>query len=210
MRVSKANALKRWKGSQRRIGITGGIASGKTSIGKYIESVKNTPILDADMFSREALTANQTIKDTIINRYGRTIVDKENTNSKTINRAALGEIIFHDKNERIWLENLLHPIIEKRFEEELEKHKLSSTIVLIIPLLFEANFTYLCSEVWLIYCSLDEQYERLMKRDGLNKEQAKYRIEAQLPLESKKILSDHIIDNTNKLDLSYPQVEVLL
>jgi len=83
------------------------------------------------------------------------------------------------------------------------------TIGLIIPLLFEADLAYLCSEIWLIYCDLDQQYERLMSRDKLNLKQAKCRVESQFPIEIKKQFADQIIDNSNKINLFERQVNKL-
>ncbi len=122
----------------------------------------------------------------------------------------LGDIIFSNKIEKIWLENLLHPIILERLDNELSKAKDLPLIALIIPLLFEADLTYLCSESWLIYCDPEQQYERLMYRDKLNTSQAKCRIESQLSIIYKKELADKIIDNSQKLDFFKEQVNKLL
>ena len=102
MKVSKVTTENRWNGNQRRIGITGGIASGKSSISRYLEASKNIPILDADLFAREALTQNSQIILAVLGRYGEQIT-KQKDCKKEINRLALGEIIFSDKKEKLWL-----------------------------------------------------------------------------------------------------------
>ena len=115
MKVSKVKTGNRWNGNQRRIGITGGIASGKSSIARYLEISKHIPILDADLFAREALTQNTQITLEVLGRYGEQIT-KQTDCKQEINRLALGEIIFSDKKEKLWLERLIHPFVRKRFD----------------------------------------------------------------------------------------------
>jgi len=170
--------------------------------------VKRIPILDADIYSHEALSPDTEATKEILKRYG-DIVSQKTGRSFSINRLELGNIIFSNAGEKTWLENLLHPIIEKRLNYELEKVKKMHTIGLVIPLLFEADLAYLCSEIWLVYCNTNQQYERLMNRDKLNFSQAKCRIESQLPMKHKKKLADKIIDNSSKIDLFTKQVNKL-
>jgi len=200
---------KRWKGNQRRIGITGGIASGKSTISNYLEQIKELPILDADIFAHEILTPGSKVSNTVIGHFGKKIILKNRLKEKVIDRAALAELIFSNKNDRFWLEELIHPIIKVRINKELQKLSNRKTIILVIPLLFEAKFTEICSEVWLAYCSLETQISRLMKRNKLSRKQAMKRINAQLPLEAKREFSDVIIDN-NKLQNLEKQIEAFL
>ena len=209
MKVSKVKTENRWNGNQRRIGITGGIASGKSSIAKYLETSKNIPILDADLFAGEALTQNSQITLEVLRRYGEQIT-KQKDCKKEIIRLALGEIIFSDKKEKLWLESLMHPFVRKRFDEELRKLRYSSKLALVIPLLFEANLHDICSEVWLIYCTIEQQYERLKLRNGFNYKQSKLRVESQLSIDHKRNLSDRIIDNSDTIKSSYNQIDKLL
>jgi len=197
----------KWKGKQRRIGLTGGIASGKSSVGIFLKEIKGLPILDADVLSREVLAPNTMFSKTIIERYKNQITTG---NKEIINRKSLAKIIFSNKEERIWIENLLHPIIYKNLLKEIENYKKSPTVILIIPLLFEANFTSICNEIWMVNCTEEQQYERLMKRDGLTKKEAKKRIKAQWPLEKKRRLADVIIDNSKDPDKWMNQINLLL
>ena len=187
----------RWKGKQKRIGITGGIASGKTIIGNYLFQTKQWPILDADLYAHEALTAESQISRKVLLRYGNTILQKSKKDKLTIDRKALGKIIFRNDIEKTWLENIIHPFVNKRLQEELIKFKSSSIIILIIPLLFEKNYTSLCSEICYVDCDKGKQLKRLQARDKLNLEEANQRINAQWDNSLKKQLSDHIIDNSN-------------
>ena len=112
-----------------------------------------------------------------------------------VDRAALGQIVFQDPAERQWLEQLIHPIVRERFNQELSLHDKTPAVVLMIPLLFEAGLESLCSEIWLVDCDTSQQLERLIARDGLNPEAAQARIAAQWPLSRKRGLADHVIAN---------------
>ena len=187
----------RWKGKQRRIGITGGIASGKTIIGDFLFQAKQWPILDADLYAHEALRAESQIANKVILRYGRKIIQNISKNGHIINRKALAKIVFQNKIEKKWLEGIIHPFVNKRIEEELEKLKSNSIVILIIPLLFEKNYTGLCSEICYIDCTRTMQLKRLQSRDKLSLEEANQRVNAQWENSYKKQFADNIINNSN-------------
>ena len=135
---------------QRRIGLTGGIASGKSSVGRLLEA-RGWPVLDADRFARDALAPNTPASEAVVERFG----DAVGT-AAHLNRKALGRIVFNDSVERRWLEALIHPVVRDRFEQELERHSHEPVVVLMIPLLFEAGLESLCSEIWLVNCSPEQ------------------------------------------------------
>ena len=191
-KTQKNNFCLRWQGKQKRIGITGGIATGKTSVSNFICEIKNWPALDADIYAREALSPDSEISEKVLSRYGVRITNKD----QIINRKLLANIIFGNTNERLWLEKTIHPFIRKRFKEDLEKYKLEPKVLLIIPLLFEQNYNNLCSEIWYVDCSKKTQIKRLTKRDGLTVNQANQRINSQFQSSFKKQFSDFIINNT--------------
>ena len=172
-------------------------------------NVKKIPVLDADIYSHEALSPNQDATRQVIHRYGKKVF-KEINGIRQINRFALGEIIFSCKSEKYWLEKLLHPIINKKMAEEINKYINMPTIAMIIPLLYEANLTSLCNETWIVYCTLSQQYERLTLRSKLTFDQAKARIKSQLSLEEKKHLADQIIDNSKEFGVCFKQIDALL
>ena len=186
----------RWEGKQRRIGITGGIASGKTLIGDFLFQVKQWPILDADIFAHEALRAESSISKKILFRYGSKIIKSSNKNNQIINRNALAKIVFQNDNEKKWLEDNIHPFVNKRITEKLEELKSESVVILIIPLLFEKNYTNFCSEICYIDCTRSMQIKRLQLRDKFNLEEANRRIDAQWDNSLKKQFADHIITNS--------------
>ena len=173
----------RWQGSQRRIGLTGGIATGKSTVGQLLQEHHGLPVLDADHFAREALAPGTEAARAVLERYG------------TLDRPALGHIVFGDPAERHWLEQLVHPLVRQRFDEELALMANQPAVVLMIPLLFEAGLEGLCSEVWLVDCDKRQQLARLMARNGLNQTEAQGRINAQWPLERKRLLADRTISN---------------
>jgi dephospho-CoA kinase len=113
----------------------------------------------------------------------------------SLDRAALGRIVFANEEERRWLEALVHPLVRQRFERELAALADAPTVVLMVPLLFEAKLDALCSEVWLVDCEEDQQLKRLMVRDGLGEKEARGRLAAQWPLARKRALADVVIDN---------------
>ena len=187
----------RWKGKQRRIGITGGIASGKTIIGDFLFQTKQWPILDADLYAHEALSAESQISKKVLLRYGNKIIQNSSKNDQIINRKALAKIVFQNDVEKKWLEEKIHPFVNKRIVEELEKVKSNSVVILIIPLLFEKNYTNLCSEICYIDCPRTMQLKRLQSRDKCSLEEANKRIDAQWDNSFKKQFADHIITNSD-------------
>ena len=177
--------------SQRRIGLTGGIASGKSSVGRWLAQ-QGLPVFDADQYAREALKPGQQATKTVLRRYGSSV---QAEGDAAIDRAALGRIVFQDPAERQWLEQLIHPIVRECFDQALILHAKTPAVVLMIPLLFEAGLESLCSEIWLVDCDASQQLERLIARDGLSPDAAQARIAAQWPLSRKRGLADHVLAN---------------
>ena len=132
--------LQKSKNNQRRIGLTGGIASGKTTITNYIRKHKNIPILDADNFSRELIKPNTYEYKKILDYFGNKILDTKNNSEKAIDRKLLRKIMFKHSKSKEWIEKLLHPLIKEKMIEECSQYRNNQTILLVIPLLFEAKF----------------------------------------------------------------------
>jgi dephospho-CoA kinase len=182
---------------QRRIGLTGGIASGKSTVGRLLLQ-RGLPLLDADAYAREALAPGSPGAAAVLARYG------------TLERAALGRIVFADAGERRWLEQLVHPRVRERFVAELERLAAEPAVVLMIPLLFEAALEELCSEIWLVDCNEDQQLQRLLARNGLSEAEARARIAAQWPLARKRPLADVVLDNRGTPEQLSAQVAAAL
>lgn len=179
---------------QRRIGLTGGIASGKSTVGRLL-AARGLPLLDADGYARDALAPGSPGAQAVLARYG------------TLDRAALGRLVFADAGERRWLEQLVHPLVRARFAAELERLAAAPVVVLMIPLLFEAGLAGLCSEVWLVDCDEAQQLQRLMARNGLSAAEARARIAAQWPLARKRTLADVVLDNRGTAEQLEGQLE---
>ncbi len=189
--------LQKSKNKQRRIGLTGGIASGKTTITDYIRKHKNIPILDADIISRELIKPNTYGYEKILDYFGNKIIDKKNNSEKAINRKLLRKMIFKHSESKEWVEKLLHPLIKKKMIEECSQYKNNQTLVLVIPLLFEAKFEDICTEIWLVKCPKEIQKKRLITRDKISEKEAYESINLQLNFEEKRKFSDIILDNSD-------------
>ena len=174
---------------QRRIGLTGGIASGKSSVGRLLEA-RGWPVLDADQYAHDALAPNTPASEAVVERFGAAV-----GSASDLDRKALGRIVFSDSDERRWLEALIHPVVRERFDQELDALRSEPVVVLMIPLLFEVGLESLCSEVWVVDCDKEQQLERLRRRDGLSPGDAEVRLDAQWPLSRKRALADRVIDN---------------
>ena len=177
--------------AQRRIGLTGGIATGKSSVARLLEQRHGLPVLDADLYARQALEPGQPATKAVLERFGTEVV----SSSEVVDRRALGAIVFNNRDARRWLEQLVHPIVRQRFDQELTRLDAKPAVVLMIPLLFESRLEELCSETWLVDCDESQQLQRLMARDHLSQELAKARINSQLPLSYKRNLADIVINN---------------
>jgi len=189
--------LQKSKNNQRRIGLTGGIASGKTTITNYIRKYKNIPILDADDLSRELIKPNTYGYKKILDYFGNKIIDNNKNSNRAINRKLLRHIIFKHSESKDWIEKLLHPLIKEKMIEECSQYKNNKTILLVIRLLFEAKYEEICTEIWLVKCPKELQKKRLMTRDKISEKEADESINLQLSFEEKRQFSDIILDNSD-------------
>ena len=191
---------------QRRIGLTGGIASGKSSVAALLQK-RGCPVLDADCYARETLAQGTSASNAVVARYGERI-KKDGTSD--IDRAGLAAIVFNDPNERSWLEELIHPIVQRRFDEALRSLPEAPIVILMIPLLFEAGLAAWCSEIWVVRCTALQQRERLMARNNCTEAEATQRISAQWPIDIKVQRADSVINNSGQIDDLHDQLDALL
>ncbi len=188
---------------KRRIGLTGGIGTGKTTVSNYLVRAYHLPVLDADIYARDAVRAGSPILTDIFDRYG----NKVKLGDGSLDRSALGEIIFNNPEEKLWLESKIHPYVRDRITSALQELKVD-TVVLAIPLLFEAKMTDLVTEIWVVSCDRQEQIRRLIERDRLTEDQAKARIESQLPLTEKVAMADVVLHNDSTVEELLRQVDI--
>ena len=191
--------------TKHNIGLTGGIATGKTTVANYLASTYNLPILDADIYAREAVSLDSPILLEIAQRYGKKILLADGN----LNRQKLGEIIFNNQEERNWVEGLIHPYVGDRLREEIAISS-AETLVLVVPLLFEAGMTKLVTEIWVVSCSEQQQLERLMQRNHLTLEQAQARIISQMPITEKIARADVVLDNSSTLEVLLKHVDAAI
>ena len=197
------------KNKQRRIGLTGGIASGKSTIAKYIKKYIDIPILDADQYSKDLIKPKSNCYEKVVAYFGPQIVDQHSSGNE-INKALLKKIIFENSIHRKWIQNLLHPLIKEKMIEKCNQFDKNKIILLVIPLLFEAKFTDICTEIWLVKCPKQVQKKRLMKRNIISENEAEKIINLQLDFEDKSKFSDVILDNSDNKQLWKNTVQKLV
>ncbi|MEM7062729.1 MAG: dephospho-CoA kinase [Cyanobacteria bacterium P01_B01_bin.77] len=192
--------------NQRIIGLTGGIATGKTTVSDYLATTYQLPILDADIYARDAVAVGSPILKTLAQRYGSALLQTDGS----LNRAHLGTIIFNQPDEKKWVEQQIHPFVRQRFAQVRRQYPTTQTLVYTIPLLFEANLTYLVSEIWVVTCSPQQQQQRLMDRNHLSKTEAQTRIQNQWPMHKKVVQADCILDNSTDIAALHQQIDAAL
>lgn len=182
-----------------KIGLTGGIASGKSRVLTYFKD-KGIPYIDADIVAREVVEPGTKGLEAIVAAFGTDVLHGD----RTLNREALGAIIFHNEKKRQQLNACLKEHIQNRIMELTAHYEALHTPVLLydIPLLIEGEWYIMMDEVWLVYVNESTQIERLMNRNGFTKEDALARIKSQMRLDDKRTYADVIIDNNGTpLDL---------
>jgi dephospho-CoA kinase len=211
----------------RIIGLTGGIGTGKSTVARILEQ-HGIPVADADQLARQALAVGSPIRERVLERYGSTL----QTQDGDLDRGRLGEIVFADPGERIWLEEQIHPFVKTELQHFLEAHGVSAplhecvdalhhlgnnrgregspAVCLMIPLLFEAQMEDWVSEIWVVTCTPEQQQQRLFLRDPLTTKQIEARIASQWPLAEKVRRADVVLDNSGSPEELRAQVNQVL
>ena len=176
------------------LGITGGIATGKTAVSDILKEM-GFDIIDMDIISREVIKLPEIIK-MLTNEFGADILTNGN-----IDRKKLREFVFDNQEKVEKLDSIMHPAIIKISQEKIEKLKgmKKKLIVVVIPLLFEVQLEYLVDKILLVAASREKQIERIIKRDHTNKKDAENIINSQMSLDEKRMKSDYIIENNGNL-----------
>lgn len=180
------------------IGLTGGIATGKSTVSELLTSY-GFKVVDADVASRKAVKKGSKGLDQIREKFGQEAID----DNGEMNRKYVGELVFNNPEQRIELNKIVHPIVREIMEEE-KNHYLNEgyNVIMDIPLLFENDLQDTVDEVWVVYTSESIQIERLMERNDLSQEDAKARVYSQISIDKKSRMADHVIDNLgDKLEL---------
>ncbi len=189
----------------RVIGLTGGVGMGKTTVSDYLHQRYDLPILDADLYARQAVAPDSVLLQQIAERYGRQILKPDGS----LDRSRLGNLIFNNRAERQWLEQQIHPFVRQQMQQGLSQLAESGqdTAVLVVPLLFEARMTDLATEIWVVYTADQQQVERLQQRDQLQLDQVQARINSQMPIQRKLAQADVVLENTSSPEALFEQVD---
>ena len=172
------------------VGLTGGIASGKTRISNLFAGL-GVPVIDTDVISRKLLEPGELAYQQVCTHFGGDILDADDR----IDRARLRKIVFTDPDEKSWLETMLHPLIYQRSHEAVLEHARASYVLVVIPLLFETNFQSLVDRILVVDCPPEVQIDRLVKRDNIDEGLAQSMVSQQLGNEARLARAHDVIDN---------------
>lgn len=188
------------------IGLTGGIASGKSTAAKYLQSL-GASIIDADAIALALTQIDAPLYKAYCEHFGKTCLYPDGS----LNRRQIGEIVFADESERQWLNETAQPIIRQTIMQKiaLGKAQNEAIIILDIPLLFETDWYKKTAGNVLVYVDKITQLNRLQARNGYSLEEAQNRIKAQMPLATKKALADWLVDNNDTVDKMQAQLYAL-
>lgn len=191
----------------RVIGLTGGIASGKSAVAE-IFSAHGIPVIDADQLSREAVLPGTAALALIAESFGSSVIDTDGR----LNRETLAKIVFSDAASLKRLESILHPAIKALAEQRLADLRVSAApaAIYMAALLIEAGATDRVDEIWVVYTDSETQLSRIQQRDGASREEAMKRIAAQMPMAEKATYGRVVIDNSGTLEELKEKVERIL
>lgn len=189
------------------IGLTGGLASGKSTVSAYLRQ-KGIPVIDCDIEARKIFDVGEKAYYDVIDAFGTEILNADNT----VNRKLLASVVFPDAEKVKKLNSISHPAIMERTDALLKEYENSGYAVAVIdaPLLIESGMNSKTDEVWLVYTDYDVQIKRAMERDKSTREQAESRIKNQLPTEEKMKSADRLINNNGTISELYNQVDKFL
>ena len=191
-----------------KIGLTGGIGAGKTTVSDLFAeldpSQKLLAIIDTDIIARQVVELNKPAYNKIVKEFGEPVLNDD----KTINRTALAEIIFSDSQAKKILESITHPAIESAVKSEITKLEVNYCII-VIPLLFETRSNYQLDRILLVEADKDKRVERTIKRDGSSQKRVALIIQSQMPAENKRQYADDIIQNNGNREALQDQVAKL-
>ena len=192
-------------GKLYRIGLTGGIASGKSTVSAMLRQM-GAVVIDTDWIAHEVTAPGSGALMEMSRRYGTDIVKEDGS----LRRDAVGKIVFSDPVEKKWLEALLHPLIRAEAEKQAQAafEAGQRVVVLDVPLLFESGWNGKVDEIWTVYTPQAIQEERLQRRDGYTDSEIADRLASQWPIDEKAKRADVVIDNTGLPESTRRQVEV--
>lgn len=190
----------------RAIGITGGIASGKTSVRQLLNQA-GFLVIDADQIAHQILDTKTPTLTKVVQQFGTQIL----TADGQLNRAILGQIVFADTQQLERLNQIVQPAIRQELVRQIQQAQTTAqTVFFEIPLLFEQHYEQIVDQVLVVYVTEQVQLQRLQERNHLTVQQACSRIKSQLPIQQKCRLADFVIDNTGDWQHLQQQVDQFL
>ncbi len=186
------------------LGLTGGIASGKSTVSNYLK-LKGIPVVDLDKISHKVLGKNKPATKQVIKAFG-----KDFFIDGRLDRQKLGRFCFENKERTQTLNSIVHPFIYEEMEKQLEDNKDAKILVLDAPLLIEAELYKRCNKVMLVISSEATRIDRAIKRSNLSKLEVQKRMERQLSDEERKKYAHYIIDNEGALEDTFKQIDEIL
>lgn len=185
------------------IGITGGIATGKSTVTNYLIS-KGYEVVDADYITKKLYDSNQDLMESIKELFGVSVIKDDK-----IDKKAVGKIAFNNEELLKKLEQIIHPLVKKEILKAIYNSN-NPFIFIDVPLLFEAKFDSLCHQTIIVTCDKDTEIKRLVSRDSISEEFARKRIDLQMDLDKKASMATYKVDNSKDLCYTYKQVDDII
>lgn len=187
----------------KKVGLTGNIGTGKTTVAWMFEEL-GAKLLNADTIAHETIAPQSSVWKQLFDRYGKRIMIE----GGVVDRKALGRIIFSDDHERKFVESAIHPRVHEELTKKIADAKRDGTQLLIVevPLLFETKWDKEMDSIVVVSCDLELQIKRCQDKFGLTREEVLQRIKAQRPIEEKIAKADHIVDNSGSMNETFIQV----
>lgn len=189
------------------VGLTGGIATGKSTVSAIFQS-HGIPVIDADILAREIVEPGEPALQEIAETFGKDYLKDDGT----LDRPKLGKRVFSDPEALADLNRITHTQIHQRFLKRVKLYQQSNIPIVIydMPLLFECKYSNVVDCTVVVYTSEKMQLERLIKRNQFSQKEAQRRINSQIPIEEKKKLGDYLIDNSKTIEHTKNQIKTLL
>ena len=178
------------------LGLTGGIACGKSHVAAELRAL-GVPVLDADAISRAVTAEGGEALPAIRQAFGDAVFEGD-----TLNRRALGDIVFASAPHRRALEAIIHPLVQRTMLERMDQaaEAGAKVVILDVPLLFETGMDALCDETWALYVGREMQISRIVARDGVTREQAEARIDSMMPTDERNARATHAINTDQPVE----------